>query len=92
MAMNLDTLNVELEARSARERLAWAVETYGDRLLFTSSFGPGSGVLLHLWSEVAGELPCLHEVVEGVEEALLGEVFGAHADANQEVAAGQTGG
>ena len=55
--MNLDTLNVELEARSARERLAWAVETYGDRLLFTSSFGPGSGVLLHLWSEVACELP-----------------------------------
>ena len=55
--MDLDALNADLEARSARERLAWAVETYGDRLLFTSSFGPGSGVLLHLWSEVASDLP-----------------------------------
>lgn len=55
--MNLDTLNVDLEARGARERLAWAVDTYGDKLLFTSSFGPGSGALLHLWSEVAHGLP-----------------------------------
>jgi len=55
--MDLDALNLDLEARSARERLAWAVDTYGDRLLFTSSFGPGSGVLLHLWSEVADRLP-----------------------------------
>jgi phosphoadenosine phosphosulfate reductase len=55
--LNLDALNADLEARGARERLAWAVETYGARLLFTSSFGPGSGVLLHLWSEVARGLP-----------------------------------
>jgi phosphoadenosine phosphosulfate reductase len=53
----LAVLNTELEARTARERLAWAVERYGDALLFTSSFGPGSGVLLHLWSEVARHLP-----------------------------------
>jgi phosphoadenosine phosphosulfate reductase len=46
-----------LEAKSPRERLAWAVERFGDKLLFTSSFGTGSGVLLHLWSEVARELP-----------------------------------
>lgn len=55
--MDLGALNVDLEARTARERLVWAVETYGDSLLFTSSFGPGSGVLLHLWSEVAEGLP-----------------------------------
>jgi phosphoadenosine phosphosulfate reductase len=55
--MDLPTLNTELEGRGARERLAWAVGEYGDKLLFTSSFGPGSGVLLHLWSEVAGGLP-----------------------------------
>jgi phosphoadenosine phosphosulfate reductase len=47
----------ELEAATPRERLAWAVDRFGDRLLFTSSFGAGSGVLLHLWSEVAGGLP-----------------------------------
>ena len=48
-----------LEARSPRERLVWAVERFGERLLFTSSFGAGSGVLLHLWSEIARELPVL---------------------------------
>jgi phosphoadenosine phosphosulfate reductase len=46
-----------LEAASPEERLAFAVERWGDKLLFTSSFGAGSGVLLHLWSRVAKHLP-----------------------------------
>lgn len=46
-----------LERLGPRERLAWAVERFGERLLFTSSFGAGSGVLLHLWSEIARDLP-----------------------------------
>jgi len=46
-----------LEAASPLERLAFAVETWGDRLLFTSSFGAGSAVLLHMWSRVAAHLP-----------------------------------
>lgn len=49
--------NARLEALDARARLAWAVDRWGDRLLLTSSFGPGSGALLHLWSEVARDLP-----------------------------------
>lgn len=49
----------DLEAATPRERLAYAVDRFGDRLLFTSSFGAGSGVLLHLWSEVAGGLPVI---------------------------------
>jgi phosphoadenosine phosphosulfate reductase len=48
---------IDLESLSPRERLAWALETYGDGLLFTSSFGAGSGVLLHLWSELAPHRP-----------------------------------
>ncbi len=48
---------IELEAMTPRERLAWALETYGDALLFTSSFGAGSSVLLHLWSELARARP-----------------------------------
>ncbi len=48
--MKLD--NDALERLSARERLAWAVQTFGDALVLTSSFGPGSAALLHLWSEV----------------------------------------
>jgi len=49
--------SARLEAASPEERLAFAVELFGDRLLFTSSFGAGSGVLLHLWSRVARHLP-----------------------------------
>jgi phosphoadenosine phosphosulfate reductase len=49
--------SVRLETATPRERLAFAVELFGDKLLFTSSFGAGSGVLLHLWSEVARDLP-----------------------------------
>jgi phosphoadenosine phosphosulfate reductase len=49
--------NARLERATAEERLAFAVERYGAKTLFTSSFGAGSGVLLHLWSKVAGKLP-----------------------------------
>jgi phosphoadenosine phosphosulfate reductase len=46
-----------LERASPEERLAFAVERWGEKLLFTSSFGAGSGVLLHMWSRVARHLP-----------------------------------
>jgi phosphoadenosine phosphosulfate reductase len=49
--------NERLERATPEERLAFAVEAFGERLLFTSSFGAGSGVLLHLWSRVARHLP-----------------------------------
>lgn len=49
--------NERLERATPEERLAFAVERFGDSLLFTSSFGAQSGVLLHLWSQVARHLP-----------------------------------
>ncbi len=49
--------NARLEMLSPEDRLAFAVETYGDELLLTSSFGAGSAVLLHLWSRFAKHLP-----------------------------------
>jgi phosphoadenosine phosphosulfate reductase len=49
--------NERLERASPRERLAWATETFGESLLFTSSFGAGSAVLLQMWSEVAPAQP-----------------------------------
>lgn len=49
--------SARLERATPEERLAFAVERWGDRLLFTSSFGAGSGVLLHMWSRVAPHLP-----------------------------------
>jgi len=51
--------SLRLETATPRERLRFAVDAFGDKLLFTSSFGAGSGVLLHLWSEVACHLPVI---------------------------------
>ena len=55
--LNFAEENARLEGKTPQERLAFAVESCGDALLFTSSFGAGSGVLLHMWSEVAPHLP-----------------------------------
>jgi phosphoadenosine phosphosulfate reductase len=51
--------NARLESASPEARLARALELFGDALLFTSSFGAGSGVLLHLWSVVAKGRPVI---------------------------------
>ena len=51
--------NARLETATPEERLRFAVEKYGPKTLFTSSFGAGSGVLLHLWSRVAKKLPVI---------------------------------
>ena len=55
--LDLAAANQRLEDATPAERLSFAVETFGDDLLFTSSFGAQSAVLLHLWSEVARHLP-----------------------------------
>jgi phosphoadenosine phosphosulfate reductase len=55
--LDIEALNARLERETPEERLRFAVETFGRNLLFTSSFGAGSGVLLHLWSRVARDLP-----------------------------------
>lgn len=55
--LDLARENPRLEGLAPEERLAFAVDTFGADLLFTSSFGAQSGVLLHLWSRVAKGLP-----------------------------------
>jgi phosphoadenosine phosphosulfate reductase len=55
--IDLTRENARLEGATPERRLAFAVERFGDDLLFTSSFGAQSGVLLHLWSVVARHLP-----------------------------------
>ncbi|MEO8799260.1 MAG: phosphoadenylyl-sulfate reductase [Polyangiaceae bacterium] len=49
--------NRRLELLSPEDRLRFAIEMWGRELLFTSSFGAGSAVLLHLWSEVGWGAP-----------------------------------
>ena len=55
--LDLPRENARLELATPEERLAFAAQTFGDDLLFTSSFGAQSGVLLHLWSVVCRRLP-----------------------------------
>lgn len=55
--LDLARENARLEQASPEDRLAFAAETFGEDLLFTSSFGAQSGVLLHLWSRVCRHLP-----------------------------------
>lgn len=55
--LDLRLENERLEKATPEERLAFAVERFGDKTLFTSSFGAGSGVLLDLWGRVAKNLP-----------------------------------
>lgn len=52
--MSLADDEAHLLGLSPRGRLAWTLDRFGDGVLFTSSFGAGSAVLLHLWSELAG--------------------------------------
>lgn len=48
---------VDFEALDAVERVRWAVETFGDRLILSTSFGIQSAVMLHLVTQVAPRIP-----------------------------------
>ncbi len=47
----------DLEMLSAHERIAWAVEHFGEALVLTTSFGIQSAVMLHLLSETVPGIP-----------------------------------
>jgi len=55
--IDVERENARLERMAPIDSVAFAAETFGDKLLFTSSFGAGAGVLLHMWSKVARSLP-----------------------------------
>lgn len=46
-----------LEQATAEERVRWAVETFGDGLVLTTSFGIQSALMLHLVTRVAPKIP-----------------------------------
>ncbi len=52
-----DALSRELEQRSAQGRVAWALETYGRRIVLSSSFGSQSAVMLHLVTRLRPDIP-----------------------------------
>lgn len=52
-------LAAELESRDAPARLRWGLETFGERLVLSTSFGIQSAVMLHLAQSVAPGLPVI---------------------------------
>lgn len=53
----LARLDARLATLEPSERLEWALDTFGDELLLTSSFGADAAPLLHLWSRLAPKRP-----------------------------------
>ena len=48
---------LDLETASAVERVRWAVDTFGDELIMTTSFGTHSALMLHLVTQIAPDIP-----------------------------------
>jgi phosphoadenosine phosphosulfate reductase len=48
---------VNLENATAEDRVRWAVESFGGRLVLSTSFGIQSAVMLHLVTQIAPEIP-----------------------------------
>ena len=46
-----------LEDKSAPERILWAVEQFGDRLILSSSFGAQAAVCLHMATTIKPDIP-----------------------------------
>ncbi len=57
--LDLESENARLEKAKPQEIVAWAIEEFGQKLAVTSSFGPESGVLLHMVSQVSKDIPVL---------------------------------
>lgn len=55
--LDLEERNDTLESASAEERVAWALERFGDRIVLTSSFGAQSAVMLHLVTQQRPDIP-----------------------------------
>lgn len=53
---DLTAENAELETLSAKERIAWAYERFGDGLVVTTSFGLQSSVMLDLVLKVSDQI------------------------------------
>ncbi|MGJ8694918.1 MAG: phosphoadenylyl-sulfate reductase [Verrucomicrobiaceae bacterium] len=54
-----ESIAAHLEDLNAGERIAWLYETYGDRVVASSSFGLQAAVMLHLIAEHAPKIPII---------------------------------
>ncbi len=49
----------DLEKATAQERVKWALDTYGEGLVLTTSFGVQAAVMLHLVTRIAPKIPVI---------------------------------
>lgn len=54
---DLDALHARLRACSPPDRVRWAVDTFGEGLVLTTSFGVQAAVMLHLVTRVRPDIP-----------------------------------
>lgn len=59
MNRKLDELSRDLESRTAREIVEWALDTFDPHVAVASSFGVNSAVMLHLCTRVRPDIPVL---------------------------------
>ncbi len=52
-------VTLDLEQITAEERVRWAMETFGDGLVMSTSFGIQSAVMLHLVTRIAPQIPVI---------------------------------
>ncbi|MDC0832200.1 phosphoadenosine phosphosulfate reductase [Geitlerinema sp. CS-897] len=57
--LDLEAVNQQLENASATEVVEWAVTTFGDGLVMSSSFGIQAAVMLHLVTRVKPDIPVI---------------------------------
>jgi phosphoadenosine phosphosulfate reductase len=56
-ALHLETANQHLADADATQIVKWAVETFGDGLVMSTSFGIQAAVMLHLVTEIYPDIP-----------------------------------
>jgi phosphoadenosine phosphosulfate reductase len=57
--VNLSSIEIDLESASAVERVRWAYDKYGDKLMLSTSFGVQSAVMLHLVTSQIPDIPVI---------------------------------
>ena len=55
-AINLDAVNAKLDGASAEESIQYAVDTFGDGVAVTTSFGVQSAMMLHLATSIKPDI------------------------------------
>jgi phosphoadenosine phosphosulfate reductase len=57
--LDLDTLTAQLGNADPEQIIRWAADTFGSRLVLTSSFGAQAAVMLHLVTRVVPDIPVI---------------------------------